>query len=102
MCSQRGARLYATDDRFCIDNGAMIAQVRATAHSEPDMQAGLLMFKAGHVTALSDTTVTQRCVGDSSRHIPFKCSVLARKGSGEGLRRDGNGGGRLVLWEDPG
>lgn len=28
MCKERGARLYATDMRFCIDNGAMIAQVR--------------------------------------------------------------------------
>ena len=28
MCSERGAKLYATDMRFCIDNGAMIAQVR--------------------------------------------------------------------------
>ncbi len=27
MCSERGAKLYATDMRFCIDNGAMIAQV---------------------------------------------------------------------------
>ena len=28
MCKERNARLYATDMRFCIDNGAMIAQVR--------------------------------------------------------------------------
>ena len=27
MCEERGAQLYATDMRFCIDNGAMIAQV---------------------------------------------------------------------------
>ena len=26
MCKERGARLFATDERFCIDNGAMIAQ----------------------------------------------------------------------------
>ncbi|CAD6237330.1 unnamed protein product [Miscanthus lutarioriparius] len=25
MCSERGGRLFATDDRYCIDNGAMIA-----------------------------------------------------------------------------
>eukprot|EP00048_Salpingoeca_helianthica_P008596 m.124409 g.124409 ORF g.124409 m.124409 type:complete len:341 (-) comp14649_c1_seq5:68-1090(-) len=48
MCGQRGARLYATDDRFCIDNGAMIAQ------------AGLLMHNAGKHTPLVDATVTQR------------------------------------------
>ncbi|VDM56162.1 unnamed protein product [Angiostrongylus costaricensis] len=35
MCSERGARLFATDERFCIDNGAMIAQ------------AGCLMYGAG-------------------------------------------------------
>jgi hypothetical protein len=27
MARERGATLYATDMRFCIDNGAMIAQV---------------------------------------------------------------------------
>lgn len=26
MCAERGAKLHATDMRFCIDNGAMIAQ----------------------------------------------------------------------------
>ena len=26
MCSERKAKLFATDMRFCIDNGAMIAQ----------------------------------------------------------------------------
>ena len=25
MCAERGGRLFATDDRYCIDNGAMIA-----------------------------------------------------------------------------
>lgn len=28
MCEERGAKLFATDERFCIDNGAMIAQVQ--------------------------------------------------------------------------
>ncbi len=27
MCRERNAKVYATDMRFCIDNGAMIAQV---------------------------------------------------------------------------
>ena len=35
MASERGATLYATDERFCIDNGAMIAF------------AGALRFMAG-------------------------------------------------------
>ncbi|KAK2498923.1 hypothetical protein MC885_003951 [Smutsia gigantea] len=48
MCQERGARLFATDERFCIDNGAMIAQ------------AGWEMFQAGHRTSLSDSGVTQR------------------------------------------
>jgi N6-L-threonylcarbamoyladenine synthase len=34
MVRQRGGRIYATDERFCIDNGIMIAH------------AGLLMYKA--------------------------------------------------------
>lgn len=36
--------------RFCIDNGAMIAQ------------AGWEMFRAGHVTPLEESTCTQRYV----------------------------------------
>ncbi|XP_016342684.1 probable tRNA N6-adenosine threonylcarbamoyltransferase [Sinocyclocheilus anshuiensis] len=48
MCKERSARLFATDERFCIDNGAMIAQ------------AGWEMFRSGHVTELSDSWITQR------------------------------------------
>lgn len=48
MCQERGAKLFATDMRFCIDNGAMIAQ------------AGCEMFRAGVRTAWEDTTITQR------------------------------------------
>ncbi|MBN3278461.1 OSGEP threonylcarbamoyltransferase, partial [Polyodon spathula] len=48
MCQERGAKLFATDERFCIDNGAMIAQ------------AGWEMFRSGHVTSLEDSWVTQR------------------------------------------
>lgn len=48
MAEQRGAKLYATDERYCIDNGAMIAQ------------AGLEMFKVGQVTKFDDTFITQR------------------------------------------
>lgn len=48
MCEERKAFLFATDERFCIDNGAMIAQ------------AGYEMFKSGIVTSLEETTVTQR------------------------------------------
>lgn len=48
MCKARGAKLYATDERFCIDNGAMIAQ------------AGYLMYKSGITTPISLSTVSQR------------------------------------------
>jgi len=48
MCEERGAKLYATDMRFCIDNGAMIAQ------------AGWEMLRAGMITEWDDTTITQR------------------------------------------
>eukprot|EP00049_Salpingoeca_infusionum_P003265 m.64957 g.64957 ORF g.64957 m.64957 type:complete len:336 (+) comp12037_c0_seq3:103-1110(+) len=48
MVKERGAKLYATDMRFCIDNGAMIAQ------------AGWEAFRTGRTTPLDDTWVTQR------------------------------------------
>ncbi|XP_035985832.1 probable tRNA N6-adenosine threonylcarbamoyltransferase isoform X8 [Fundulus heteroclitus] len=48
MCKERGAKLFATDERFCIDNGAMIAQ------------AGWEMFRTGRVTELEDSWITQR------------------------------------------
>lgn len=48
MAEERGATLYATDSRFCIDNGAMIAQ------------AGWEMFRAGITTPIEDTWCTQR------------------------------------------
>uniref|UniRef100_A0A8C7PCM9 N(6)-L-threonylcarbamoyladenine synthase n=1 Tax=Oncorhynchus mykiss TaxID=8022 RepID=A0A8C7PCM9_ONCMY len=48
MCKERGAKLFATDESFCIDNGAMIAQ------------AGWEMFRSGQTTELSDSWITQR------------------------------------------
>ncbi|PSN33990.1 putative tRNA N6-adenosine threonylcarbamoyltransferase [Blattella germanica] len=48
MCAERGAKLYATDERFCIDNGAMIAQ------------AGYKMYETSGATKWNDTTFTQR------------------------------------------
>ncbi|XP_060111473.1 tRNA N6-adenosine threonylcarbamoyltransferase [Heteronotia binoei] len=48
MCQERGAKLFATDERFCIDNGAMIAQ------------AGWEMFQSGQITPLEDSWITQR------------------------------------------
>eukprot|EP01147_Barroeca_monosierra_P009007 gene9007-1337_t len=48
MAKERGAMLYATDMRFCIDNGVMIAQ------------AGWEQFRSGSATPIEDTWVTQR------------------------------------------
>lgn len=48
MCEERGAKLFATDERFCIDNGLMIAH------------AGSEMFAAGTRMAWSEATITQR------------------------------------------
>ncbi|KAK3030212.1 hypothetical protein RJ639_038722 [Escallonia herrerae] len=48
MCSERGGNLFATDDRYCIDNGAMIAYT------------GLLAYAHGMPTPLEESTFTQR------------------------------------------
>lgn len=41
-------QLFATDERFCIDNGAMIAH------------AGAEMYRAGVITSWEETFCTQR------------------------------------------
>ncbi|KAL5998752.1 Gcp2p [Asimina triloba] len=48
MCAERGGQLFATDDRYCIDNGAMIAYT------------GLLAYAHGITTPLEESTFTQR------------------------------------------
>ncbi|KAJ3100153.1 hypothetical protein HK100_004768, partial [Physocladia obscura] len=48
MVEQRNGRLFATDERFCIDNGIMIAH------------AGLLQFRKGDITQIQDSWCTQR------------------------------------------
>ncbi|KAK7754169.1 putative tRNA threonylcarbamoyladenosine biosynthesis protein kae1 [Diatrype stigma] len=48
MARERGGSVYATDERFCIDNGIMIAH------------AGLLAYETGFRTPLEDSTCTQR------------------------------------------
>ncbi|RZC39029.1 tRNA N6-adenosine threonylcarbamoyltransferase, partial [Asbolus verrucosus] len=48
MCEERGAKLFATDERFCIDNGVMIAQ------------AGAEMFASGTRMKWEDCFITQR------------------------------------------
>ena len=48
MAGERGGSVFATDERFCIDNGIMIAH------------AGLLSHRMGIDTTLEKSTVTQR------------------------------------------
>ncbi|XP_072024613.1 probable tRNA N6-adenosine threonylcarbamoyltransferase [Amphiura filiformis] len=48
MAEERGAKVFATDERYCIDNGAMIAQ------------AGWEMFRTGNITPWEETWCTQR------------------------------------------
>ncbi len=53
MVRERKGRLYAMDERFCIDNGAMIAYT------------GYLIHKSGVKTDILDADVTQRFRTDS-------------------------------------
>lgn len=48
MARDRRGSVFATDERFCIDNGIMIAH------------AGLLAYETGSTTAFEDSTCTQR------------------------------------------
>ncbi|KAI8881861.1 putative tRNA threonylcarbamoyladenosine biosynthesis protein osgep-like protein [Backusella circina FSU 941] len=59
MAEQRGATVCATDERFCIDNGIMIAH------------AGLLAFRTGFTTPFEETTCTQRFRTDQV-HIAWR------------------------------
>ncbi|CAI5475987.1 unnamed protein product [Closterium sp. Yama58-4] len=71
MCLERGGRLFATDDRYCIDNGAMIAYT------------GLLAFQHGGLSMtvpVAESTCTQRFRTDE---------VEAVWREGEGRRGEG-------------
>ncbi|EXJ79607.1 glycoprotein endopeptidase kae1 [Capronia epimyces CBS 606.96] len=59
MAKDRGGSVYATDERFCIDNGIMIAH------------AGLLAYRTGFATALEESTCTQRFRTDDV-HIAWR------------------------------
>lgn len=48
MAEERGGRVATMDERYCVDNGAMIAW------------AGLIQFRRGRTTPMYDTTITQR------------------------------------------
>jgi N6-L-threonylcarbamoyladenine synthase len=57
MVEQRGGSLCAMDHRYCIDNGAMIAQ------------AGIFALQFGETTRLEDTWCTQRFRTDQQKII---------------------------------
>ncbi|KAL6121101.1 hypothetical protein NUSPORA_02040 [Nucleospora cyclopteri] len=59
MVEQRNGILYAMDERFCIDNGAMIAYT------------GYLMYKSGVIIEFDQCNVTQRFRTDSV-HIKWR------------------------------
>lgn len=48
MARERGGKVFSMDERFCIDNGIMIAH------------AGLVAFKEGFTTKLEESQCTQR------------------------------------------
>jgi N6-L-threonylcarbamoyladenine synthase len=48
MAKARGGKVFATDERFCIDNGIMIAH------------AGLLAYSTGIKGKIEESEVTQR------------------------------------------
>lgn len=48
MAHERGGQCFDMDQRYCIDNGCMIAYV------------GLLAFQNGETTLIDDSTITQR------------------------------------------
>jgi len=71
MCKERGAKLFATDMRFCIDNGAMIAQAgyevkSFSSYILENVDSKVLefinaqMFCSGVLTPWEKTNITQR------------------------------------------
>ncbi|CAM6084230.1 unnamed protein product [Calypogeia fissa] len=57
MCEERGGNLYATDERYCIDNGAMISYT------------GLLAYAKGITDPIENSTCAQRFRTDDVRAI---------------------------------
>ena len=57
MVRERGGTLCAMDSRYCIDNGAMIAQ------------AGIFALQFGQQTKLEDSWCTQRYRTDAVKTI---------------------------------
>ncbi|WKY02347.1 hypothetical protein Q1695_015970 [Nippostrongylus brasiliensis] len=82
MCSERGAHLLAADERFCIDNGAMIAQARCLMH-----EAGLkcqvrLDMMQSLVDLIWGTIAPSACISshtiklDNMRSVPLLLVII--------------------------
>ena len=69
MVTDRGGTLCAMDYRYCIDNGAMIAQ------------AGVFAFQMNEVTPLKRATCTQRYRTDAQK-------ITWREGEDESANSD--------------
>lgn len=97
MARERGGKLYATDDRYCIDNGAMIAW------------PGILAHKSGTAMTLKDTTCTQRYRTDQvhatwrvqeEQQARNKANVKKREregGMGVGKEKERETSGRIAM-----
>jgi N6-L-threonylcarbamoyladenine synthase len=64
MAQERGGQAFCTDERFCIDNGAMIAWT------------GLLQYLYGDCKDISETGCTQRYRTDTVP-IPWRTEYFS-------------------------
>lgn len=69
MCSERDGNLYSTDDRYCVDNGAMIAYT------------GILGFANDITTPLREATFTQRFRTDEVYAVWREKESMSKKGN---------------------
>jgi hypothetical protein len=81
MAAARNGKVFGMDSRYCIDNGAMIAQ------------AGLQAFQHGVTTPMASTSVTQRFRTDEVE-VVWREADMTGSGSGSGYGdEDGDGDG---------
>lgn len=66
MVKERGGIMYGMDDRYCIDNGAMIAHT------------GLVMYMAGHKMPFEESFCTQRYVFSQCLYESLTISVCVQ------------------------
>ena len=71
MADNAGVRAHLTDDKYCMDNGAMIAQ------------AGMLMYKNGFSQEITDTRVDQKFRIDEV-DVPWISSTDSESTEGKG------------------